>query len=299
MLELIDGLQRVSSLITFITGKRPGPPDENQGTATKLIGCDILLSLNGLDFASLDGVLQLELKRKTLRAIVIRRTNDPNLRYEMFKRLNSGGSPAEAHEIRNASLRIVGEPGEAFLSFLNRCAEHQGFQEVTDTLSDQAKQRLGREELVLRFFALKISLNTYKGSISDWLDDFSEAVVTKKVTFQYQDEEQVFTRLFTVLAKKFGDEAFVKHKTNRALGGLAPAYYDAVTIGLLPLVDRLDRTESAVAKKILNQAVGHENEDFRENVGPGANEKGLLSCAAQKMGEEDESGRRESEQTAR
>lgn len=271
VLELIDGLQRVSSVIRFITGKRPGPPDEDEGTSTKLTGCDILLSLNGLDFASLEGVLQLELKRKTFRAIVIRRTNDPNLRYEMFKRLNAGGSPAEAHEIRNASLRIVGEPGERFLSFLARCAVQSGFQDTTDTLSDQGKQRLGREELVLRFFALKVSLDTYKGSISDWLDDFSEAVATQRINFDYSAEEEAFSRLFTAISEKLGTEAFVKHKNNRALGGLAPAYFDAVTMGLLPLVDRLEAAGSDTAKRILSEAVGHENEDFRENVGPGAN----------------------------
>ena len=94
VLELIDGLQRVSSLIRFMTGKPPGASIEEQPEGpVKLSGCDILTSLNGQTFATLDSVLQLELKRKTLRAIVIRRTNDPNLRYEMFKRLNSGGSP--------------------------------------------------------------------------------------------------------------------------------------------------------------------------------------------------------------
>ena len=120
VLELIDGLQRVSSLIRFMTGRAPGPDsdEDRDNAAGKLTGCDILVSLNGQNFASLEPVVQLELKRKTLRAIVIRRTNDPNLRYEMFKRLNSGGSPAEAHEIRNASLRIVGETGEKFLTFL-------------------------------------------------------------------------------------------------------------------------------------------------------------------------------------
>ena len=271
VLELIDGLQRVSTLIRFITGKRPGPPSEEDDAAAKLTGCDILVSLNGRDFPSLEGVLQLELKRKTLRAIVIRRTNDPNLRYEMFKRLNSGGSPAEAHEIRNASLRIVGEAGERFLAFLQQCANHDGFQEATEILSDQAKQRLGREELVLRFFALKLSIATYKGSISDWLDDFSEAVVKETIVFDYSAEERAFNRVFKVLAEKFGAEAFVKHKNNRALGGLAPAYYDAVTIGLLPLIDRLETTSAEMARRILNEAVGHENEDFRENVGPGAN----------------------------
>lgn len=271
VLELIDGLQRVSSLIRFVTGTAT-QSSEMDGTGTlKLTGCDILTSLNGQEFKTLDAVLQLELKRKTLRAIVIRRTNDPNLRYEMFKRLNSGGSPAEAHEIRNASLRIVGEPGERFLDFLQECAEHEGFQDTTEVLSDQAKQRLGREELVLRFFALKLFIESYKGSITDWLDTFSEAVVLGKLQFNYEVERGEFSEFFTLLSEKFSDEAFVKHKNKRALGGLAPAYFDAVTMGLFPIQHRLERVSPGEAKRILNEAVGHENDAFRENVGPGAN----------------------------
>ena len=73
------------------------------------------------------------------------------------------------------------------------------------------------------------------------------------------------------MAITFGPEAFVKHKNNRALGGLAPAYYDAVTMGVFPLIDRLDKISPSKAKQLLHLAVGHENENFRENVGPGAN----------------------------
>src|SRR5271165_1219165 len=120
VLELIDGLQRVSSIIRFITGRTPQEAKDDQEKTTNLTGCDILVELNGKVFSDFEPVLQLELKRKTLRAIVIRRTNDPNLRYEMFKRLNAGGSPAEPHEVRNASLRIVGSAGERFLGFLDR-----------------------------------------------------------------------------------------------------------------------------------------------------------------------------------
>jgi hypothetical protein len=271
VLELIDGLQRVSSIIRFITGKTPHESQEDQELTAVLVGCDILPSLNGKVFQDLEPVLQLELKRKALRAIVIRRTNDPNLRYEMFKRLNAGGSPAEAHEIRNASLRIVGPTGETFLTFLDECSKQPSFEELTDTLSEQAKHRLGSQELVLRFFALKNSTDTYKGSISDWLDDYSEAVAKGTVNFDYDHERPLFNRFFATLARKIGSEAFVKHKNGRALGGLAPAYFDAVTMGVLPLVDRLERVPPERAKEILNLAVGHENDEFRENVGPGAN----------------------------
>jgi hypothetical protein len=189
----------------------------------------------------------------------------------MFKRLNAGGSPAEAHEIRNASLRIAGDAGERFLDFLGKCAKDTNFREVTETLSDQAKQRLGREELVLRFFALKQSISTYKGNISDWLDSFSESVAKETVSFNYEAEHETFVKAFKVFADKFGPDAFVKHKGGRALGGLAPAYYDAVTMGLMPLIERLSKATLDAAKSILNEAVGHENSSFRENVGPGAN----------------------------
>jgi hypothetical protein len=271
VLELIDGLQRVSSIIRFITGKTPQEAKTEQEQTTELSGCDILPSLNGKVFTEFEPVLQLELKRKTLRAIVIRRTNDPNLRYEMFKRLNAGGSPAEPHEVRNASLRIIGTAGEKFLQFLDSCSKYPPFEDLTDTLSDQAKRRLGRQELVLRFFALKNSRDTYKGNISDWLDDYSEAVAKKEAQFNYADESPLFEKVFTILANKLGAEAFLKHKNKRALGGLAPAYFDAVTMGILPLVDRLAADTPKHARGILNQAVGHENEDFRDNVGPGAN----------------------------
>ena len=173
--------------------------------------------------------------------------------------------------MRNASLRIIGAGGEALLQFLEKCSEFPPFADLTDTLSDQAKSRLGRQELVLRFLALKNSRETYKGNISDWLDEYGEAVAKKSVAFDYAQEKPLFERVFTVLADKLGSEAFLKHKNNRALGGLAPAYFDAVTMGLLPLLDRLAATPGKRAKTILNKAVGHENAAFRENVGPGAN----------------------------
>jgi hypothetical protein len=271
VLELIDGLQRVSSIIRFIKGKTPLESVEEQSSDTSLDGCDVLTSLNGKVYSDFPPVLQLELKRKSLRAIVIRRTNDPTLRYEMFKRLNTGGSSAEPQEVRNASLRIVGEVGEQFLDFLGRCSQQAAFQEMTDTLSESAKHRLGQQELVLRFFALKNAIGSYKGSISDWLDKYSEAVVKGEAIFDYGAEWPVFEALFTTLNAKLGPEAFLKHKNGRALGGLAPAYFDAVTMGLLPILGRLNAATPEECRATLNLAIGHENDDFRDNVGPGAN----------------------------
>jgi hypothetical protein len=42
-------------------------------------------------------------------------------------------------------------------------------------------------------------------------------------------------------------------------------------MGLLPLLDRLAIATPERSREILNVAIGHENDAFRENVGPGAN----------------------------
>lgn len=84
--ELIDGLQRVSSMAQFIEAtvidKEP----------LKLVGCDIVPDLNGMAYDDLPLTLRLQVKRSAVLALIIKRQSREFLRYEMFKRLNTGGS---------------------------------------------------------------------------------------------------------------------------------------------------------------------------------------------------------------
>jgi hypothetical protein len=84
--ELIDGLQRISSVLQFFD------PDAIGLDGFALEGCDIIKGLNEQSYADLPMSLKLRLKRSTLRTIVIKRQSKSFLRYEMFKRLNTGGS---------------------------------------------------------------------------------------------------------------------------------------------------------------------------------------------------------------
>jgi hypothetical protein len=95
--ELIDGLQRISSVIHFIDHKLLVTEDE----PLRLQGCDLVRELNGQRFEDLTLRLKLGLKRSTVRMVVITRQSQPMLRYEMFKRLNTGGSLLSPQEIRN------------------------------------------------------------------------------------------------------------------------------------------------------------------------------------------------------
>ncbi len=290
--ELVDGLQRVSSIIQFISPEALQLPEEliedeldQEGlfddeigqNQLKLQGCEIIPQLNGYMYSDLPKTIQLELKRKPIRAVIIKRSNDPHLRYHMFKRLNSGGSPAAPHEIRNAVVRILGEKGDVFLKFLNDCAEIQSFQRVTSTIPDEWERRLGRQELVLRFFAAKNFLHNYKGSVSVWLDDFYEAILLyDTVKFDYQAERADFARLFNLIEEKLGEFAFVKYnEAHLPTGSLAPAYFEAVSIGAYRASSYLEDLLPHDAKERLIQLV--KSAKFRQNTGPGANSKPKLT----------------------
>ncbi|MCI1141573.1 hypothetical protein MOP88_03215 [Sphingomonas sp. WKB10] len=120
------------------------------------------------------------MKRSAVRAMVIKRQSKDFLRYEMFKRLNTGGSELSEQEIRNCSARIFGPKGIKFYEFIIELAKYTNFFNLTETLADAEQEKRGREELVLRFFAAKDGVEYYHGNVADWLHNYMEAVLLDK-----------------------------------------------------------------------------------------------------------------------
>lgn len=263
VLELIDGLQRVSSVIQFVSSEALSLPD------LRLVGCDLVHELNGSTFDELPLTLRLRLKRTAIRTVVIKRQSSQFLRYEMFKRLNTGGSKLSEQDIRNVNARMVGSAGVAFYEHLVSCAQFGHFLTSTELLSSAAVEARAREELVLRFLAVKNYRSHFKGSISDWLDSYMESVILQSGHFDAMAERIVFERVFSALSQKFGANAFVKYRNGKPLGGLAPAYFEAVTMGVMRNLDAFEEMPSDDATGRLAKVV--ESEDFRAVTGPGAN----------------------------
>ena len=129
VLELIDGLQRVCSVIQFID------PTKLELDSLVLIGCDLITDLNDNKFNDLPLSLRLRIKRSSVRTVVIKRQSKSFLRYEMFKRLNTGGTSLSPQEIRNCSSRMLGEEGVKFYSFLQYKAQSEHFKNCIETIS--------------------------------------------------------------------------------------------------------------------------------------------------------------------
>lgn len=263
ILELIDGLQRVSSVIQFIN------PSVLELDPLQLQGCDLVKELDGKTFEDLSLRIKLRIKRSTVRTVLIKRQSKPFLKYEMFKRLNTGGAILSPQEIRNCSARMVEEHGVRFYSFLQQRSLYPAYVNCIEPLSEQEREKKGEEELVLRFLATKNATDLFKGSVRDWLDNYMEKILLGEVVFDYDKEENDFNSLFYYLSRIIGSGAFVKYRGNSPIGGLAPAYYEAVTVGTFNVLNRIREQSDEVVRKKLIDAL--QSEDFRKNTGSGAN----------------------------
>ena len=238
VLELIDGLQRTSSVLQFLDHEAIEQPE------LTLEGCDCLVGLNGRTFDTLETVLKLKVKRTPIRAIIINKSGEFFVKYELFKRLNTGGSLLSAQEIRNCSSRMV-DGGALFYDTIQSLAAFPSFVKATARLPITMIEQRANEELVLRFFALITARNNFKGNIEEWLDGFMEDILFHRIEFDTLKQGANFERTFEIIYEKFGDQAFTRFNSHgEATGRLAPAYFEAVCAAVAANHDAISTLDS-------------------------------------------------------
>lgn len=276
VLELIDGLQRVSTILQFMEPQSIGLDP------LTLDGCTLITGLNGLTFGALPLSLRLRLKRSPIRTIVIKKQSQGFLRYEMFKRLNTGGANLEPQEIRNCSARMLGSSGIAFYNLLVTLSQQQDFAACADYLPQPDKEKKAAEELVLRFFAAKNFVEGFKGSVRDWLDNYMEDVLLEKQPFDIEKETEAFTKTMTFARQKLGETAFLRYRGENATGSLPPAYFEGIAIGIYSNFAQIEGKSADSLRTNMTQLV--QSEPFRSVTGPGANSKEKLKTRIQLAG---------------
>lgn len=126
--------------------------------------------------------------------------------------------------------------GPDFCKFLSEMAELPEFQNCTEDITEEFSKRMGREELVLRFFAFKNNLAEYMHDIDPFLTRYMERVTDVKsplhLGFDYQKERDCFAKTFDVLSKTLGPTACQRWMDNRFSGGFTMSHYEAFSIGL-------------------------------------------------------------------
>jgi hypothetical protein len=151
--ELVDGLQRVSTLLQLQGILR----DRNGNLSERLVLDETryLPSLegkcwNGSERNSFTEAQRLDIKRSKIDIKIIKRESSPEAKFDLFQRLNSYGSSLNAQEIRSAMLVSISSDFFAWLEDLSSFPPFVNCTQLSEKLVDERFD----VELVLRFLVL-------------------------------------------------------------------------------------------------------------------------------------------------
>lgn len=187
--ELIDGVQRLSSIIRF-AGNEDIRRKIQIMRELKLEDLKKLTMLNGKTFSNLPRSVQLDFLLKPLKITTLSDKSDLAVRFDLFERLNTGGIILSNQEIRSCVYR------GKFNDFLKTLATDENFKKVVKLTSTEEADGT-REEYVLRFFAFLNNYQNFDHSVVDFLNAYMSAS-TKK--FNYEEEEKIFKNTFKQLS---------------------------------------------------------------------------------------------------
>lgn len=235
--DVVDGLQRLSTILQFVGILQ----DENEKVLEPLIleSTKYLPSLGGHRWehpadpaVSLTPSQRLIIKRSKIDASIILRESDEKAKYELFQRLNTGGSPLSDQEVRNSILVMLNKDLYRWMSGL---AKDESFRECV-ALSDRALDEQYAMELVLRFIVFRTmpeaKLSTI-GDMGEFLTDRAVELAEKK-DLDTDAEERAFRETFLVLRAQLGDDSFRRFdwQKEKFVGGFSVSAFEAVALGV-------------------------------------------------------------------
>jgi len=166
---VVDGLQRIWTIKNFVINSELNDPNNKP---LELIGLDILTDYNakGITYKDLTRAMQRRILETTITTYLIQPGTPKQVKYNIFRRINTGGLGLNSMEIRNALNQ--GKPSN-FLKNLSEDPTLRGLLKVQD-------RRMEDRELYLRAIAfINDNHSNYKTPLSGFLDKALEALERK------------------------------------------------------------------------------------------------------------------------
>ncbi len=188
---VVDGLQRLSALRNFII----------KGTL-KLTGLEFLKNLEGKFYNELTRPLKRTIDTTQVTAHIINPGTPTEVKFNIFKRINTGGLVLTSQEIRHALNQ--GMPAV----FVGELASLQEFKDATENKINAS--RLLDREFVTRFTAFYLnSPSHYSGELDSFLNSAMSQIGSLS-RVEIKTIKQDFKQAMSVALKIFGTWAFRK-----------------------------------------------------------------------------------------
>ena len=208
---VIDGLQRLTALKEFFVTKK-----------LELTGLEFLKDLEGHNVDYMPRSYERRMKETQIITYIINPGAPKEIKYNIFKRINTGGLNLEAQEIRHALYQ-----GKA-TKYLERLANLQIFKEATG-YSVKTDRMLDRE-FVLRFIAFhELTIDHYKGSIDSFLNTAMDYINNHYDEKHSNEVERLFVKSLDVCEMVFGKFAFRRMPDDKKKRPISKALFETWT----------------------------------------------------------------------
>lgn len=193
MWNVIDGQQRLTSLWRYYKNE------------FKLRGLEVLSELNGYSYSTLDDKPQRLLHGGNIRIVALHEDSHPDIKFDVFMRINQGAVQLNAQELRNClyrgdlnnSLHDLAKTSQ-LLTILNLSKPHTRFKDL---------------EMILRYFAVsnsyKQNFSNYPGVMKKFLNDYMGEHRYASEN-EIRNNEQNYIENLNKVFEIFGKESFKK-----------------------------------------------------------------------------------------
>lgn len=257
---VIDGLQRLTTIDHFVISE-----------SLKLEGLEFLKQLNGLYYHELPRNLQRRIDETQVTIYVIEKGTPPEVKFNIFKRINTGGLPLSAQEIRHALNQ-----GRA-TRFLAELAKMPEFFKATD--NSIRDDRMADRECVLRFLAfLMTSTEDYRSKDFDNFLNDRMAELNRMNESELANYKHLFARTMLDAWQLFDRDAFRKrYKEDAARYPINKALFESWCVNLALLgpqqIAVLKQRKASLRQHFIELM---NNRDFDQSISQGTGDPGKV-----------------------
>lgn len=215
---VVDGQQRLTSIYRFIENQFP------------LKGLKVRADLNRKRFHQLPPADQRLIRARTIRCIVILKESHPDIRFDVFERLNTATVSLNRQELRNSTYR-----GDLNKLIVDLC-EYPTFLAIRN--AETPDKRMRDAELILRFLAFHFGGAEFRGGFTRHLDNYLQA--GRQLSKEILDvHRSAFEDTIKKAHRIFGDQAFRRVDENgEPENQINSAVYDALMLTLAHIDQR-------------------------------------------------------------
>lgn len=196
-MQVVDGVQRLSAIVDFAANR------------FELRDLEYLTDLNKRHWHELEPAFRRRFHQTQIFANVVEPETPPEVKFNIFLRINTGGAPLTAQEIRHALSR------DRSRAFLKQMVSLPSFA-VATAGAFQGESRMNDRELALRFAALRLDPDLKQYEQAESVDDYLIAYTKQLDDPEVLDDGKLasiveeFDRAMQNAFALFGDRAFRK-----------------------------------------------------------------------------------------